>query len=154
MQWCRWGLNPQPLSLEKSTLPLSHCAHLIEKLIFLFHNQNICYATQKNGLGETVLLSTQNTPFNGWLRKYAHFYVQKVAILDLWAVLAGKCNKYQNLYNWLICIICAQKMYCSAYLEPPLGYYSNIYHQDTFCAKIYNNRNNRKIILIWSLFGI
>ena len=25
-QWHRWGLNPRPLSLESSTLPLSHCA--------------------------------------------------------------------------------------------------------------------------------
>ena len=25
-QWCWWGSNPQPLSLESSTLPLSHCA--------------------------------------------------------------------------------------------------------------------------------
>ena len=25
-QWCRWGLNPPPLCLESSTLPLSHCA--------------------------------------------------------------------------------------------------------------------------------
>ena len=25
-QWCRWGSNPQPLGLESSTLPLSHCA--------------------------------------------------------------------------------------------------------------------------------
>ena len=23
-QWCRWGSNPQPFSLESSTLPLSH----------------------------------------------------------------------------------------------------------------------------------
>ena len=25
-QWRRWGSNPQPLGLESSTLPLSHCA--------------------------------------------------------------------------------------------------------------------------------
>ena len=25
-QWRRWGSNPRPLSLETSTLPLSHCA--------------------------------------------------------------------------------------------------------------------------------
>ena len=25
MQWGRWGSNPQPLDLESSTLPLSHC---------------------------------------------------------------------------------------------------------------------------------
>ena len=25
-QWCRWGSNPRPFSLESSTLPLSHCA--------------------------------------------------------------------------------------------------------------------------------
>ena len=25
-QWRRWGSNPRPLSLESSTLPLSHCA--------------------------------------------------------------------------------------------------------------------------------
>ena len=28
MQWCRWGLNRGPFSLESSTLPLSHCAPL------------------------------------------------------------------------------------------------------------------------------
>ena len=28
MQWQRWGSNQRPLSLESSTLPLSHCALL------------------------------------------------------------------------------------------------------------------------------
>ena len=29
--------------------------------------------TQKNGLNETVLLRTQNTCLNYWIRRYSHF---------------------------------------------------------------------------------
>ena len=32
-QWCRWGSNPQPLGLESSTLPLSHCVPLTTSLV-------------------------------------------------------------------------------------------------------------------------
>ena len=33
-QWYRWGSNPQPLGLESSTLPLSHCAPWRSTLTF------------------------------------------------------------------------------------------------------------------------
>ena len=39
------------------------------KLFFLFFNSVICLDTQKTHLYEMVLLSTQNTCFNWWVRK-------------------------------------------------------------------------------------
>ena len=29
-QWRRWGSNPRPLGLESSTLPMSHCAPILD----------------------------------------------------------------------------------------------------------------------------
>ena len=37
-QWRRWGSNPQPLGIESSTLPLSHCAPSIQ---FVIENNDI-----------------------------------------------------------------------------------------------------------------
>ena len=31
-QWRRWGLNPWPLDLESSNIPLSHCAHIWKEI--------------------------------------------------------------------------------------------------------------------------
>ena len=36
--------------------------------------------TQKNRLNETVLLSTQNTCLNEWIRKESQFYAQKFCL--------------------------------------------------------------------------
>ena len=38
-QWRRWGLNPLPLGLESSTLPLSHCAPISGIWFFHCHNE-------------------------------------------------------------------------------------------------------------------
>ena len=45
------------------------------KLFFLFLNQNICCGySKKKRLNETVLLRTQNTCLNWWIRKQSQFY--------------------------------------------------------------------------------
>ena len=41
-QWCRWGLNPRPLGLESSTLPLSHYTPHIQ-WYSQFHNPSILF---------------------------------------------------------------------------------------------------------------
>ena len=48
-QWRRWGSNPLPLSLESSTLPLSHCAPTgkilmqTTKVILVYHSWSLLY---------------------------------------------------------------------------------------------------------------
>ena len=42
---------------------------LLKIIIFYFSTKTYVVGTQKNCLDETVLLSTQNTCLNGWIRK-------------------------------------------------------------------------------------
>ena len=45
-------------------------------------NKTHVVGTQKNHLNETVLLSTQNTCLNGWIRKLSHFYADNFCLTD------------------------------------------------------------------------
>ena len=58
--------------------------------------------TQKNRLNETVLLSTQNTCYNRWLRKYLQFYAKKFCLSKPVFTLNGFLNQmilpYFRLY--------------------------------------------------------
>ena len=57
------------------------------KLVFLLLNRNICCGYSKDA---TVLLSTQITRFNRWIRNIFNFMLNNLANLDLW-------NKNQNI---------------------------------------------------------
>ena len=56
--------------------------HLL-KIDFLISQPKHVEGTQMNHLNETVLLSTQNTCLNGWVRKYLQFYDQVFVGLNL-----------------------------------------------------------------------
>ena len=45
-----------------------------------FSTKTYVVGTQKNRLIETVLLSNQNISSNLWVRKYLHFYTQKLCL--------------------------------------------------------------------------
>ena len=49
------------------------------KLFYDFSTKTYVVGTQKNRLDETVLLTTQNTCFNGWVRNKSQFYAKKFA---------------------------------------------------------------------------
>ena len=52
--------------------------------------------TQKNHLIEMVLLSTQNTCFKEWIRKYSQFYELKVCLyLDLCDYILALISSYE-----------------------------------------------------------
>ena len=52
----------------------------IGKLFLYFSSKIYVVGTRKNRLNETVLLSTQNTCFNQWVRKYLNFYANKISL--------------------------------------------------------------------------
>ena len=53
----------------------------IENWISYFSTKTHVVGTQKNGLIDTVLLSTQNTCLNRRVRKYLQFYAKNVDLL-------------------------------------------------------------------------
>ena len=62
----------------------------------LFLNQNVCCGYQKNRLNETVLVSTLNTHFNGWIRKKYNF----TSHLSL--LITGSTQEDPSWHNWKI----------------------------------------------------
>ena len=59
-QWHLWGSNPRPLSLESSTLPLSHCAPV--KLIKSWSGPTICRSWSWSKQFAKVISRWQNSP--------------------------------------------------------------------------------------------
>ena len=57
-------------------------------LYFYFSTKTYVVGSQKNCLDETVLLSTQTTCLNWWIRKYSQFYAQKFCLTGPMQVLA------------------------------------------------------------------
>ena len=69
---------------------------VVENYFLYFSSKTYVVGTQKNRLNETVLLSTQNTCLNWWVRKnYNNFMLIKFPYLDLckcydcWVFLGG-----------------------------------------------------------------
>ena len=53
--------------------------------------------TQKNRLNKAVLLSTQNTCSNGWIRIYLQFYTQNFCLSKPMYIIWTICCSYQKL---------------------------------------------------------
>ena len=70
-----------------------------------FSSKTYAAGTQKNRLNETVLLSTQNTYLNRWVRKKLHFFANKISISGSMRVFLSSCF-IQNFKN-LVCL-CSQ----------------------------------------------
>ena len=51
-----------------------------EKLFSYFSTKTYVVGTQKNRLNETVLLRTQNTCLNRWIRKKSQFYAENLCL--------------------------------------------------------------------------
>ena len=52
----------------------------MENYFLYFSSKTYVVGTQKNRLNETVLLSTQNTCLNWWVRKQLQFYANKIPL--------------------------------------------------------------------------
>ena len=78
------------LSVLKRTVSMrgsfEHTKHMFKlmgekKYFSYFTTKTYVVCAQKNRLNETVLLNTQNTCLNWWVRKYLEFHAQKVFTL-------------------------------------------------------------------------
>ena len=62
--------------------------------------------TQKNRLNETVLLSSQNTCSNRWVRKYLQFYAKNVSLSRPMILTSRSCRIYMIcLWHWLLLLL-------------------------------------------------
>ena len=76
-------LDPYILSSKWSVYdvdqaPLYEC--VLKNYFLYLSSKTYAVGTQKNRLNETVLLSTQNTCLNWWVRKYLQFYAHKISL--------------------------------------------------------------------------
>ena len=73
-QWCRWDSNPHPLGLERSTLPLSHCAtwKIWAQNAGCLGKKKIAGLTRPRGYKTWVQSQTQNKA--QWLANYCALF--------------------------------------------------------------------------------
>ena len=71
--------NPETISLCINIAGLQIRVR-IGKLFLYFSSKTYVVGTQKNRLNERVLLSTQNTCLNWWVRKQLQFYANKISL--------------------------------------------------------------------------
>ena len=102
-----YGLENIHNFMLKISVNLKLCVVRSKKKIIFFYFSTKTYVvgTLKNCLNETVLLSTQNTCLNWWVRYYLQFYTQKISIFGHIML--------SNLGLWLVKSTCSDQ---SAYL--------------------------------------
>ena len=103
--------------LLKENLNTSEC--LIENHFFYFSTKTYVVGTQKNRLNETVLLSTQNTCLNLWVRKYKQCYAWKVSLYGFMTHIPLD-QLYHNVWDFQKCQ-CAKIQFIESFRTKPLA---------------------------------
>ena len=139
----------------------------IGKFFSLFLIQNMLWVLKKNRLNETVLLSTQNTCFNWWVRKYSQFYAHKISLSGSMYAIAIHENgrlyrKFINAEYYIVIHVCITHCkswihwkYCNSWKQKILLQFmkiegsSFIHEYRQYIRKCYCNSWIQNILLLY-----